>query len=213
MIYKKREPAITDSLFNFFCLKDLFCLRSLFCRSSSFFYRCSLCFCWCLSGSCLSSLCSFSLCFCSSLFSFLISYVRGNGVVNLLLRYDILVVSVFLCLFCAFSYCIKTFFLIFFPCVKLRLCCSLVESAFLYSTFEVFHHVYAFALQYVANSIGRLRANFYPVKSTVEIQIYCGWIGIRIECSNLFSKFTITWCINVSDNNSVERITFTTAAL
>ena len=29
------------------------------------------------------------------------------------------------------------------------------------------------------------------------------WIGVRVESTNLLSKFTITWCSNVSDYDGV----------
>ena len=88
-----------------------------------------------------------------------------------------------------------------------------VECALLYATFEVLHQVNALALEDVASCVGGLCANLYPVECTLEIQIYSCRIGVRIVSTNLLSKSTITWCSCVSDNDAVESIAFTTAAL
>ena len=99
------------------------------------------------------------------------------------------------------------------PGLKLLLHSSFVECALLYATFEVLHQVNALALEDVASCVGGLCANLYPVECTLEIQIYSCRIGVRIVSTNLLSKSTITWCSCVSDNDAVESIAFTTAAL
>ena len=81
------------------------------------------------------------------------------------------------------------------------------------NTTEVLHHINAFAFEDVTNCVSRLRTALYPIESTIEIQIYGCRIGVRIVSTNLLSKFTITWCSYVSDNDAIESIVLTTAAL
>ena len=71
----------------------------------------------------------------------------------------------------------------------------------------------ALALEDVTYCVCRLRTCLYPVEGTIEIQIYSSRIGVRVESTNLLSKFTITWCSNVSDYDAIESIALTTAAL
>lgn len=68
------------------------------------------------------------------------------------------------------------------------------------------HQVNALVLEDVANCVSGLSAYFYPIEGTVEIQIYCGRIGVWIVSTNLFSKFTITWCAYVSNNDAIDSI-------
>jgi hypothetical protein len=77
----------------------------------------------------------------------------------------------------------------------------------------VLHQVYALTTEDVANGVGGLSANLYPVEGTLEIQIYGSGIGIRIVHTNLLSETTITWCTSVSDHDTINGVAFATTAL
>ena len=149
----------------------------------------------------------------SSLSSLLVSYFLGDSLVNLLLLLELLGSSFLLTLCYVLTSSSGLLVLALLPGLKLLLHSSFVECALLYATFEVLHQVNALALEDVASCIGGLCANLYPVECTLEIQIYSCRIGVRIVSTNLLSKSTITWCSCVSDNDAVESIAFTTAAL
>ena len=156
---------------------------------------------------------SLSLCLSSSLSSLLVSYFLGDSLVNLLLLLELLGSSFLLTLCYVLTSSSGLLVLALLPGLKLLLHSSFVECALLYATFEVLHQVNALALEDVASCVGGLCANLYPVECTLEIQIYSCRIGVRIVSTNLLSKSTITWCSCVSDNDAVESIAFTTAAL
>ena len=149
----------------------------------------------------------------SSLSSLLVSYFLGDSLVNLLLLLELLGSSFLLTLCYVLTSSSGLLVLALLPGLKLLLHSSFVECALLYATFEVLHQVNALALEDVASCVGGLCANLYPVECTLEIQIYSCRIGVRIVSTNLLSKSTITWCSCVSDNDAVESIAFTTAAL
>ena len=167
-----------------------------------------------LSGSLFGSFSlSSSLSLGSSLSSLLVSYFLGDSLVNLLLLLELLGSSFLLTLCYVLTSSSGLLVLALLPGLKLLLHSSFVECALLYATFEVLHQVNALALEDVASCVGGLCANLYPVECTLEIQIYSCRIGVRIVSTNLLSKSTITWCSCVSDNDAVESIAFTTAAL
>ena len=149
----------------------------------------------------------------SSLSSLLVSYFLGDNLVDLLLLLELLGSSFLLTLCYVLTSSSGLLVLVLLPGLKLLLHSSFVECALLYATFEVLHKVNALALEDVASCVGGLCANLYPVECTLEIQIYSCRIGVRIVSTNLLSKSTITWCSCVSDNDAVESIAFTTAAL
>ena len=156
---------------------------------------------------------SFGLSLGSSLSSLLVSYFLGDSLVDLLLLLELLGSSFLLTLCYVLTSSSGLLVLALLPGLKLLLHSSFVECALLYATFEVLHQVNALALEDVASCVGGLCANLYPVECTLEIQIYSCRIGVRIVSTNLLSKSTITWCSCVSDNDAVESIAFTTAAL
>ena len=155
------------------------------------FCRCFLC--RRLGSSIFCSLCSFSLGFCSGSGSLLVCNLLGNRLIDLLLclkvlcSYCLLAVSFFL------LYSFNSCDLCLFPGIELLLACSLIKCAFPDTATKMLHHVDTFTLEDVACRVCRLSTGLDPVKCTIKIQIYCGWIGIRVISTNLLSKLTITW--------------------
>ena len=107
----------------------------------------------------------------------------------------------------------QTALFVVLPSFELSFCFCFAECAFCYTAKKVFLHVNAFAREDVANSVGRLCTFQYPVKCAVELQIYCGRIGVRVVSTNLLNKFTITWCSYVCNYDRVESIAFTSMSL
>ena len=64
-----------------------------------------------------------------------------------------------------------------------------------------------------ANGVGGLCTDFHPMEGTFKIQIYCGRIGVGIVSTNFLSKFTITWCSCVGDDDPVECVVLASATL
>ena len=163
-----------------------------------------------LSGSCLLSSCG-SLCLSGS--GLLLSHLLGDCLVQLLLSLKLLGSSFLLSLGIALANSIVLLLLTCLPSIETLLSLSLIECALLDTTTKVLHQVNALALEDVAYCVCWLCTCLYPVEGAIEIQIYSSRIGVRIESTNLLSKFTITWCSNVSDYDAIESITLATAAL
>ena len=170
-----------------------------------------LCLCWCLlcrslRSSILSSLCCLSLSLYCNGSSLLVCNLLSNSLVNLLLSLEVLSSSSLLLVGYLLLNSLCSCNLSLLPSIKLLLACSLVECALLNTTTEVLHHVNALTLKDVTSSVCWLSTCLNPIKSTIKIQIYCGWIGVRVISTNLLSKLTITWCTSVSDYDAVESI-------
>ncbi len=61
--------------------------------------------------------------------------------------------------------------------------------------------------------VGRLSTCVEPIKGALEIQIYCGRIGIGVVGTNLLNKLAISWRSTVSNDDLVEGVSLTTMAL
>ena len=160
-----------------------------------------------------SSLCSLSLSLCFSLSSLLLGHLLSYGLVDLLLGIELLSSGLFASLHIAFANSLQALLLALLPGIKLLLSSSFIECTFLHTSTEMLHKIHALALKDVAYCVGGLSAYLYPMKGTLEIQIYGCRIGVGIVSTNLLSKFTITWCSHVGDDNAIESIALTTAAL
>ena len=173
-------------------------------QSGLSFCRCFLC----------GSLCSsFSLCLFSGESGSLFCYFLCFSLVRLFLCFEKFCLSIFLALGICLTQHLESLYFICFPSVKFLLCGSLVESTFLNTSTQMFHHINTFAFENVTGCVCRLCACLYPIESTLEIQIYCCGIGIGVVSTNLLCKFTITWCSYISDNDAVEGIAFASATL
>ena len=166
-----------------------------------------------LSSSFLSSLCSLGLSLCGSSSGLLLSHLLGNSFIHFLLSLQFLGHGFLLCLGYSSFNSFETLLLVSFPGIELLLGSSLVEGTLLHTSAEMLHQVYTLTTQDVANCVCWLCTCLNPVKCTVEIQIYCGGIGVRVVGTNLFSKFTITWCASVGDNDAINCIALTATAL
>ena len=166
-----------------------------------------------LGSSGLSSLCSLFLSLGSSLGSLLFSYLLSLLLVLSLLSLELGSSSVLLSLGLSLGNLVQTILLVSLPSLELLLCSSLVECALLDATFQVFHHIDALAAKDVTNSVGWLCTTLDPIECTLEIKFYCGRIGVWVVSTNLLSETTITWCTSVSDNDAVECVALTSAAL
>ena len=109
--------------------------------------------------------------------------------------------SILLCLSICLSDLCQTVLLVSLPGLKLLLGSSLIESALLHATTEVLHQVHALTAEDVTYGVCGLGTNLNPIQCTLEIQVYCGRIGVGIVSTNLLSKTTITWCTSVGDND------------
>ena len=98
------------------------------------------------------------------------------------------------------------------PLVELGLSGSLVESAFCYTTQEVFFVEHAFVRKDCATSIGGLCAFLQPVECPIGIQLDCSRIGIRVVSTKFFDELTIAWRPAICGNDVVEGVAFFTVA-
>ena len=99
------------------------------------------------------------------------------------------------------------------PSIETTLSLSFVKRTLLDTTLEMLHEKHALVREDVADSIGGLCANVYPIQSTLEVQSYCSRISVRIIRTYPFNKFTISWCPAIGDNNRIERIVLATMTL
>ena len=99
------------------------------------------------------------------------------------------------------------------PLVETLLAGSLVKRASLHTYTEVLHQEDTLTAEDVLHSVGGLSANLQPIKSTVEIQIYRGGIGVGIVHTNLLSEFAITWRARIGDDDAINSIAFVATAL
>ena len=166
-------------------------IQSELCLSGSLLSRS---FCGSFSSCLFSSLCSFFLSFSSLDGSLLLGNLLGNLLVDGLLSLQSGSSSVLLGFGISLSNLLQTILLVSLPGIELLLSSSLVEGAFLHAALEVLHHVDTLATENVTNSVSRLCTNLDPIQCTLEIQVYCGRIGVRVIGTNLLSKLTITWC-------------------
>ena len=192
----KRQTANPEGLAAAVCLKEVIIEVGLcFCRSFSVF------FCRCISS---RSLCGLGFSLCGSFGGFLLCYFLSDLFIDFLLSLQTsfgcsLLVG---CQFGGESF--QALLLVFLPSLELGLGGSLVKSSLLHTTAEMLHHVDTFLGQDVADRVCRLCADFHPIESAVEFQIYSGGIGVRVVRANLFCKLTITWCSYVCNDDAVK---------
>ena len=161
--------------------------------------------------------CFFCRCFSGSLSSFFSSFLFGQCLsfhfIYFLFSFQTCFGFSFLSFFFLSFQSSQTALFVVLPSFEFSFCFCFAECAFCYTAKKVFLHVNAFAREDVANSVGRLCTFQYPVKCAVELQIYCGRIGVRVVSTNLLNKFTITWCSYVCNYDRVESIAFTSMSL
>ena len=99
------------------------------------------------------------------------------------------------------------------PCFELSVSGLLVECALSDTTEEVLLQENAFVREDATSRVGRLSTSREPIQSALEVQIYCGRIGIGVVGTNLLNKLAISWRSTVSDDDLVEGISLATVAL
>lgn len=151
--------------------------------------------------------------FCSSFSSFLFSQCFCFFFVYLLFSFQTCFCFSFLSFVFLSLQSSQTALFVVLPGFELSISFSFAECAFRYTAQQVLLHVNTFAREDVTNCVSRLCTLQHPVKCAVELQIYCGRIGVRIVSTNLLNKFTITWCSYVCNNDRVESVAFTSMSL
>jgi len=99
------------------------------------------------------------------------------------------------------------------PCFELSVSGLLVECALSDTTEEVLLQENAFVREDATSRIGRLCTSREPIQSALEVQIYCGRIGVGVVRTNLLNKLAISWRSTVSDDDLIEGISLATVAL
>ena len=99
------------------------------------------------------------------------------------------------------------------PCFELSVSGLLVECALSDTTEEVLLQENAFVREDATSRVGRLCSSREPIQSALEVQIYCGRIGVGVVRTNLLNKLAISWRSTVSDDDLIEGISLATVAL
>ena len=207
---KKRTPTASPHISEVKGERPLFLYRRHLLRGCSGRLFCSSFF---LSR----SLFGFSGSFSSSLsFSFgelLSSYSSSLGLVGSLFGFQSSLSGVSL-VFCKYSpYSALGPVLRKFPCFKLSVGGQWCECTLSYASEVVFLKENAFVREDATSRIGRLCTSREPIQSALEVQIYCGRIGVGVVRTNLLNKLAISWRSTVSDDDLIEGISLATVAL
>ena len=96
------------------------------------------------------------------------------------------------------------------PSVETLLSLLLAKCTLSHTTIEVLHEKNALIGKDVAYGGCRLCTYTYPIESTLKIENYCTRIGVRVERTNAFDNFAITWRAAVCYYDVVESVVFVT---
>ena len=207
---KKRTPTASPHISEVKGERPLFLYRRHLLRGCSGRLFCSSFF---LSR----SLFGFSGSFSSSLsFSFgelLSSYSSSLGLVGSLFGFQSSLSGVSLVLSQGLTDRAKGTILLRLPCFELSVSGLLVECALSDTTEEVLLQENAFVREDATSRVGRLCTSREPIQSALEVQIYCGRIGVGVVRTNLLNKLAISWRSTVSDDDLIEGISLATVAL
>ena len=110
----------------------------------------------------------------------LVGHLLGNLLVDFLLCLQFLGCSFLLHFSILLTNGFSALGLVSLPSVELLLSSSIIERTLLHTYAEVLHQVNALTAENVASGISGLCAGFYPIEGSLEIQIYCGRIGVGV---------------------------------
>ena len=172
-------------------------------------FSCSLFLCWSFFGFCRGFSSCLSLCF-GELLS---SYSSSLSLVGSLLSFECSLSSICLALSETFTDSPEGTILLSLPSVELSISGSLIEGTLSYTTLEVLLQQYSFVREDATSGVRRLGTSREPIQCALEVQIYCGRIGIGVVGTNLLNKLAISWRSTVSDDDLIEGISLATVAL
>ncbi len=185
------------------------CRRHLYTETRIDLFSCSFFLSWSFFAFCRSFSSSLSL----SFGKLLSSYSGSLSLVGSLLSFECSLSSSSLALSETFTDVPEETILLSLPSVELSICRSLIEGTLSYTTEEVLLQQYSFVREDATSGVRRLGTSVEPIQSALEVQIYCGRIGIGVVGTNLLNKLAISWRSTVSDNDLVEGISLATVAL
>ena len=207
---KKRTPTVSPHISEVKGERPLFLYRRHLLRGCSGRLFCSSFF---LSRSFFSFSGSFSSSLSFSFGELLSSYSSSLGLVGSLFGFQSSLSGVSLVLSEGLADRAKGTILLRLPRFELSVSSLLVECALSDTTEEVLLQENAFVREDATSRVGRLCTSREPIQSALEVQIYCGRIGVGVVRTNLLNKLAISWRSTVSDDDLIEGISLATVAL
>jgi len=96
------------------------------------------------------------------------------------------------------------------PSVETLLSLFLAKCAFCNTAVQVLHEEHTFVRKDSTYSVSRLCAYAYPIECAIEVKDHCSGVGVRVERTDTFDKFAITWRAAVCYYNVVESVVLVT---